>query len=31
VIALEASRTLLLEKEDVIRAAQNAKISLFGR
>jgi len=31
VIALEANRTLLLEKEDVIRAAQNAKISLFGR
>jgi len=31
VIALEAGRTLLLEKEDVIRAAQNAKISLFGR
>jgi DUF1009 family protein len=31
VIALEASRTLLLEKEDVILAAQNAKISLFGR
>ena len=31
VIALEASRTLLLEKQDVIRAAQNAKISLFGR
>ena len=31
VIALEAGRTLLLEKEDVILAAQNAKISLFGR
>jgi UDP-2,3-diacylglucosamine hydrolase len=31
VIALEASRTLLLEKQDVILAAQNAKISLFGR
>src|SRR6266576_7029761 len=31
VIALEASRTLLLEKEDVIRAAQDAKISLFDR
>ena len=31
VIALEAGRTLLLEKEDVIRAAQNVKISLFGR
>ena len=31
VIALEASRTLLLEKDDVILAAQNAKISLFGR
>ena len=31
VIALEAGRTLLLEKEDVILATQNAKISLFGR
>ena len=31
VIALEASRTLLLEKEDVIRAAQTAKISMLGR
>jgi len=31
VIALEAGRTLLLEKEDVTLAAQNAKISLFGR
>ena len=31
VIALEASRTLLLEKEDVIRAAQSAKISMLGR
>ena len=31
VIALEAGRTLLLEKQDVILAAQNAKISLFGR
>jgi len=31
VIALEAGRTLLLEKEDVIRSAQNAKISVFGR
>ena len=31
VIALEAGRTLLLEKEEVIRAAQNAKISLLGR
>jgi len=31
VIALEASRSLLLEKQDVIRAAQSAKISLFGR
>ena len=30
VIALEASRTLLLEKEDVTLAAQNARISLFG-
>ena len=31
VIALEAGRTLLLEKEAVILAAQRAKISLFGR
>jgi DUF1009 family protein len=31
VIALEASRTLLLEKEAVIRAAQSAKISMLGR
>jgi UDP-2,3-diacylglucosamine hydrolase len=31
VIALEAGRTLLLEKEDVIRAAQSAKISMLGR
>src|SRR5436190_7813794 len=31
VIALEAGRTLLLEKDEVILAAQNAKISLFGR
>jgi len=31
VIALEAGRTLLLEKEEVIRAAQSAKISVLGR
>jgi DUF1009 family protein len=31
VIALKAGRTLLLEKENVIEAAQNAKISVFGR
>jgi UDP-2,3-diacylglucosamine hydrolase len=31
VIALEAGRTLLLEKEDVIRAAQTAGISVVGR
>src|SRR5207244_10453235 len=31
VIALEAGRTLLLEKEAVILAAQKAKISVFGR
>jgi UDP-2,3-diacylglucosamine hydrolase len=30
-IALEAGRTLLLEKEDVIRAAQAARISVVGR
>jgi DUF1009 family protein len=30
VIALEGGRTLLLEKEDVIRAAQTAGISLIG-
>src|SRR5438132_1715058 len=30
VIALEAGRTLLLEKEDVIRAAQSARISVVG-
>jgi len=30
-IALEAGRTLLLEKEDVIRAAQTARISVLGR
>jgi UDP-2,3-diacylglucosamine hydrolase len=30
VIALEAGRTLLLEKEELIRAAEEAKISLFG-
>jgi DUF1009 family protein len=30
VIALEAGRTLLLEKESVVLAAQNAKISVFG-
>jgi len=28
---LEAGRTLLLEREDVIRAAQTAGISLVGR
>jgi UDP-2,3-diacylglucosamine hydrolase len=31
VIALEAGRTLLLEKEAVILAAQRSKISVFGR
>jgi UDP-2,3-diacylglucosamine hydrolase len=31
VIALEAGRTLLLEKEEVIRAARSAKISVVGR
>ncbi len=30
-IALEAGRTLLLEKEDVTRAAQSARISVLGR
>ena len=31
VIALEAGRALLLQKEDVVRAAQDAKISIYGR
>jgi DUF1009 family protein len=31
VIALEAGRTLLLEKETVLGAAEKARISLFGR
>jgi UDP-2,3-diacylglucosamine hydrolase len=31
VIALEAGRTLLLEKAEVIRGARIAKISVFGR
>jgi UDP-2,3-diacylglucosamine hydrolase len=31
VIALEAGRTLLLEKDDVILAAQRAKITVLGR
>jgi DUF1009 family protein len=30
VIALEAGRALLLEREDVILAAQSAKVSIFG-
>jgi hypothetical protein len=30
-IALEAGRALLLEKEDVTRAVQTARISLLGR
>ena len=30
VFALEADRTLLLEKEDVIRGAQTAGISVIG-
>jgi hypothetical protein len=31
VIALEAGRTLLLEKDEVILAAQRAKITVLGR
>jgi len=31
VIAVEAGRTLLLEKERVLKAAQEAKLSLIGR
>ena len=31
VIALEAGRTLLLEKDQVIFAAQRAKITVLGR